>query len=62
MSIEMEVNQSELAAAILIKKREMVELGMTYGLLDERTIKCSQQLDDLLNKHLHIKRRKLCFN
>jgi len=35
---------------IALKKKEMIELGEKYGLQDERTVKCSQQLDQLLNK------------
>ncbi|GAB3802664.1 aspartyl-phosphate phosphatase Spo0E family protein [Virgibacillus kimchii] len=37
---------------IALKKKEMIELGEKYGLQDERTIKCSQQLDQLMNKYL----------
>lgn len=37
---------------IKTKKKEMIELGTKYGLQDERTIKCSQQLDQLLNKYI----------
>ena len=36
---------------IKIKKKEMIELGEKYGLKDERTVKCSQQLDQLMNKY-----------
>jgi asparagine synthetase B (glutamine-hydrolysing) len=36
---------------IAIKKKEMIELGKKYGLKDERTIKCSQQLDQLMNRY-----------
>ncbi|MFA1819581.1 Spo0E family sporulation regulatory protein-aspartic acid phosphatase [Virgibacillus oceani] len=39
---------------ITIKKKEMIELGEKYGLQDERTIKCSQQLDQLLNKYINL--------
>lgn len=41
----------DLTTDIIAKKREMIDLGMKYGLADKRTIQCSQQLDDLLNKH-----------
>lgn len=34
---------------ITLKKKEMIELGMKYGLTDKRTIQCSQKLDYLLN-------------
>ncbi|WP_245544974.1 aspartyl-phosphate phosphatase Spo0E family protein [Lentibacillus jeotgali] len=46
-----EAKQSGLEMAILIKKREMIETGLTYGLTDQKTIKCSQQLDKLLNMY-----------
>ncbi|WP_174616051.1 aspartyl-phosphate phosphatase Spo0E family protein [Virgibacillus ihumii] len=39
----------DLSTAVSAKKQEMIELGLKYGLTDERTIKCSQQLDVLLN-------------
>ncbi|WP_139343292.1 aspartyl-phosphate phosphatase Spo0E family protein [Virgibacillus siamensis] len=42
----------DLSAAVSAKKQEMIELGLKYGLTDERTIKCSQQLDTLLNIHV----------
>ncbi|RLL48297.1 aspartyl-phosphate phosphatase Spo0E family protein [Oceanobacillus piezotolerans] len=42
--------QSKLPSAILEKKRKMIQLGMKYGLADKRTVNCSQELDDLLNK------------
>ncbi|MGP4108510.1 Spo0E family sporulation regulatory protein-aspartic acid phosphatase [Virgibacillus sp. L01] len=40
-----------LIEAISMKKNEMVNLGMKYGLAHYKTIKCSQQLDKLLNIH-----------
>ncbi|MFC3040519.1 aspartyl-phosphate phosphatase Spo0E family protein [Virgibacillus xinjiangensis] len=45
--------EPELPMAILMKKEEMIELGLRYGLANEKTIECSQQLDDLLNKFTH---------
>ncbi|MFD1040513.1 Spo0E family sporulation regulatory protein-aspartic acid phosphatase [Virgibacillus byunsanensis] len=47
-----EQTRSDLIVAITLKKNEMIELGMKYGLADKRTVNCSQQLDDLLNRHL----------
>ncbi|AUJ25357.1 aspartyl-phosphate phosphatase Spo0E family protein [Virgibacillus dokdonensis] len=44
-------NPSRLAASIHDKKKEMITLGLKYGLTDRRTVKCSQQLDKLLNLH-----------
>ncbi|WP_077296430.1 aspartyl-phosphate phosphatase Spo0E family protein [Virgibacillus pantothenticus] len=40
---------TRLAARISKKKQEMIALGLKYGLTDRRTVKCSQQLDTLLN-------------
>ncbi|GGK02093.1 hypothetical protein GCM10007063_25440 [Lentibacillus kapialis] len=40
-----------LEMAILAKKSEMIETGLTYGLTDQKTINCSQQLDKLLNMY-----------
>ncbi|MYL61058.1 Spo0E family sporulation regulatory protein-aspartic acid phosphatase, partial [Virgibacillus halodenitrificans] len=42
-------------------KQEMIMLGMQYGLNDERTVECSQQLDDLLNKHSEMTQQEACF-
>ncbi|MFC4024411.1 aspartyl-phosphate phosphatase Spo0E family protein [Oceanobacillus longus] len=42
---------SNLLKAILKKKEEMIQLGMKYGLVNHRTIECSQQLDGLLNQY-----------
>ncbi len=46
-----EAVRHNLIEAISMKKNEMVELGMKYGLAHYKTIKCSQQLDKLLNIH-----------
>ncbi|SFB28253.1 Spo0E like sporulation regulatory protein [Lentibacillus halodurans] len=46
---EPEPTQQVLRTAISNKKREMIDLGMKYGLTDKRTVQCSQQLDYLLN-------------
>ncbi|WP_101843533.1 aspartyl-phosphate phosphatase Spo0E family protein [Halobacillus sp. Marseille-P3879] len=40
----------KLAEDIQVKKKEMIELGNRYGLTDRRTVRCSQQLDHLLNR------------
>lgn len=47
--IKQKPTRENLKAAISIKRQEMIELGMNFGLTDNRTIKCSQQLDNLLN-------------
>ncbi|SDQ78633.1 Spo0E like sporulation regulatory protein [Virgibacillus subterraneus] len=46
-----EVLRYNLIEAISMKKDEMIQLGMKYGLAHYKTIKCSQQLDKLLNIH-----------
>ncbi|MGM0879247.1 MAG: Spo0E family sporulation regulatory protein-aspartic acid phosphatase, partial [Bacillota bacterium] len=44
------VGQTEdLLECIIKKRKEMIDLGMNYGLLDEKTIQCSQYLDELIN-------------
>lgn len=47
----MESTRYDLPTAILHKKEEMIKIGMNFGLSDKRTLKCSQQLDDLLNQY-----------
>ncbi|MDI3089972.1 aspartyl-phosphate phosphatase Spo0E family protein [Priestia megaterium] len=42
----------DLQKRIVKKKKELVDLGSNYGLLDEKTIKCSQDLDKLINLHM----------
>ncbi|MCJ7988334.1 aspartyl-phosphate phosphatase Spo0E family protein [Priestia sp. OVS21] len=34
------------------KRKELIDLGSNYGLLDKKTIKCSQDLDKLINLHM----------
>ncbi|CDQ42007.1 MULTISPECIES: aspartyl-phosphate phosphatase Spo0E family protein [Virgibacillus] len=46
---------TRLSKAISKKKKEMIELGLKYGLTDKRTVKCSQQLDTLLNLQNNLK-------
>lgn len=47
----MESTRYDLPTAILHKREEMIKNGMDFGLSDKRTLKCSQQLDDLLNQY-----------
>lgn len=44
--------KGDLLECIVKKRNEMIDLGKTYGLLDEKTIKCSQDLDELINLHM----------
>ncbi|WP_081504626.1 aspartyl-phosphate phosphatase Spo0E family protein [Virgibacillus halodenitrificans] len=52
---------NKLITDIIMVKHEMIMLGMQYGLNDERTVECSQQLDDLLNKHSEMTQQEACF-
>lgn len=42
----------DLPESIVKKRKELIDLGRNYGLLDEKTIKCSQDLDELINLHM----------
>ncbi|MET1122534.1 aspartyl-phosphate phosphatase Spo0E family protein [Priestia megaterium] len=42
----------DLRKCIVKKRKELIDLGSNYGLLDEKTIKCSQELDKLINLHM----------
>ncbi|HWO97693.1 MAG TPA: aspartyl-phosphate phosphatase Spo0E family protein [Bacillus sp. (in: firmicutes)] len=42
----------DLLDCIVKKRKELIDLGRNYGLLDEKTIKCSQDLDELINLHM----------
>ncbi len=44
--------KGDLLECIVKKRNEMIDLGRTYGLSDEKTIKCSQDLDELINLHM----------
>jgi len=41
-----------LSKCILNKRKELVDLGMNYGLLNRKTIQCSQDLDKLINLYM----------
>jgi stage 0 sporulation regulatory protein len=45
------ISESEFLKKIQTKQDEMIRLGNCYGLLDAKTIDCSQQLDSLLNEY-----------
>ncbi|MFC3041604.1 Spo0E family sporulation regulatory protein-aspartic acid phosphatase [Virgibacillus xinjiangensis] len=40
----------DLSALIKRKKQEMIQFGLMLGLTDPMTVRCSQQLDNLLNQ------------
>ena len=42
----------DLPKCIIKKRKELIDLGSNYGLLHEKTIKCSQDLDMLINLHM----------
>ncbi|WP_195780360.1 Spo0E family sporulation regulatory protein-aspartic acid phosphatase [Priestia megaterium] len=42
----------DLSKCIFNKRRELIDLGMNYGFLNEKTIQCSQDLDKLINLYM----------
>lgn len=48
-------DEEKLLLYITIKREEMINLATTTGYTSNETIKCSQDLDILLNKYQHIK-------
>jgi len=44
--------KEDLLKCIVKKRKELIDLGSNYGFLDKRTIKCSQDLDKLINLHM----------
>lgn len=51
------MNQGEeLLKQISLKKRELVDIAMIKGIGDVKTIKCSQELDEMINSfYRHLK-------
>ncbi|WP_332697839.1 aspartyl-phosphate phosphatase Spo0E family protein [Halalkalibacter lacteus] len=45
------MNKNKLIESITVKKDEMGNIALKYGLGSERTLKCSQELDNLLNAY-----------
>ncbi|MED4292421.1 aspartyl-phosphate phosphatase Spo0E family protein [Priestia megaterium] len=54
--------QKHIENCIESKRQEMVNLAITYGLLDHKTIKCSQDLDELINSFIENQEKSLLFN
>jgi hypothetical protein len=53
-----------LSECIIKKRRELVDLGMNYGLLNKKTIQCSQDLDQLINLYMQGSKKteyKFCY-
>ncbi|OIK17162.1 hypothetical protein BIV60_00245 [Bacillus sp. MUM 116] len=48
------MKQVDLEVAISRKREEMIKLGMDKGLSCHETIKCSQELDKLLNDYNYV--------
>lgn len=42
-------HKEELLIKIAIKKRELVKIAMDKGIGSKETIKCSQELDEMIN-------------
>ncbi|HZG73420.1 MAG TPA: aspartyl-phosphate phosphatase Spo0E family protein [Chondromyces sp.] len=45
----------ELAEKIRLKREEMIQCGLLFGLSARETVSCSQELDCLLNEFHHVK-------
>jgi len=43
------MNKDSILQTIELKRKELIELGKTNGLTTDKTVKCSQELDRLLN-------------
>jgi hypothetical protein len=56
------MRQDQLVEAISEKRDKMIKIGMAKGLLSEDTLRCSQELDDLLNLYLQLKSKPTCTN
>jgi hypothetical protein len=46
------MRRDQLAEAIQVKRDEMIKIGLLKGLRSEETLKCSQELDRLLNMYV----------
>ncbi|GIN83922.1 hypothetical protein J6TS2_03080 [Heyndrickxia sporothermodurans] len=44
------ITKKKYLRLIHLKREEMINLGNQFGLTDEKTITCSQELDELLNE------------
>lgn len=49
---------AKLAIEINSKRKEMIHLGLHKGLSAEETVRCSQELDELLNLYQEEKERE----
>jgi hypothetical protein len=49
LSLKQQYSRETIFLLIVRKRSEMIELAKTNGLLSKETIKCSQELDRLLN-------------
>ncbi|OIJ19226.1 hypothetical protein BKP45_13790 [Anaerobacillus alkalidiazotrophicus] len=49
------LNTLSLIEKIEEKRREMLQISLNYGISSKQTIKCSQELDDLLNLYDKLK-------
>lgn len=52
--------QGDIQNWIDMKREELIHLGINYGFLDKKTIKCSQDLDELINLYIQRQRKILC--
>lgn len=56
--MESEASIHNMLSCINKKRKEMVGLAETYGYTDEHTLKCSQELDELINEFYRLTGKK----
>ncbi len=56
--MDCEISFEYMIANINKKRKEMMRLAKTYGFTDEHTLKCSQELDELINEYHRMKYEK----
>ncbi|MGW8903918.1 aspartyl-phosphate phosphatase Spo0E family protein, partial [Heyndrickxia sporothermodurans] len=52
------IKEKRYLKQIQVKREEMIQLGKRYGLTNDKTIFCSQELDELLNEYQKFQQSK----
>ncbi|MFD0049097.1 Spo0E family sporulation regulatory protein-aspartic acid phosphatase [Actinomycetes bacterium NPDC127524] len=47
-------NETAICSEITVKRMEMIRIADVYGMTAEKTIRCSQELDGLINEYLQL--------
>ncbi|WP_332632420.1 aspartyl-phosphate phosphatase Spo0E family protein [Halalkalibacter flavus] len=48
------MHENNLLASIVLKRGELINIARKHGLNSEETLKCSQELDNLLNTYQQV--------